>query len=508
MLSLQGQSSVGIIRQSEGRESLYPIMEQPHRKIWPPLLHQVVRTVRTRNLFQPGHHLLVAVSGGPDSIALLSLLNHLRASWALTLTAVHCNYGLRGVESEDDQSFVTARCRELRIPLHVRRFPLFDRPQRSSIQAMAREVRYQAFAEIADQCGADRIALGHTENDQAETILLWLLRGAGLDGLAGMPAVRAERIIRPLYETGRQDILDYLEDAGLQFREDSTNAKPLYLRNRIRHELVPIFNRLAPSSLDALCRLADIYREDARYLDQQTAAWLTASVTWRSDTSWALDRERFREVSPALQRRVIRDLIRKKPYKQSAVGVRTVDRIIRMATTDAPDSRLDIQGGRLTVTNDHLRFIPHHQSAIDRDRQRAIQSPQRLSMPGSLIWAGTGQRLQVCFQAYGHRPVQQERHRIVVDADRISQPLTVRGWSPGDRFQPSGMHGHSKKLQDFFMDLKIPRSIRPHIPLVVAPEGIVWVVGYRQDQRWLPTTATERCLVVTADDLPLKEGTE
>lgn len=508
MWSPQKRFSVDIIKQSEGRESLHPVMEKSHRKTWPPLLHRVVRTVRTRNLFQPGHHLLVAVSGGPDSMALLSLLDCLRTGWSLTLTAVHCNYGLRGAESENDQTFVATRCRELSIPLHVRQFDLLDRPKRSSIQAVARDLRYQAFANIAKECGADRVALGHTADDQAETILLWLLRGAGLNGLSGMPAVREERIIRPLYETGRQDILSYLKDAGLQFREDSTNAKPLYLRNRIRHELVPTLNRLVPSSLDALCRLADISREDDRYLDQQAAAWLTSIVTWESGGGWAIDRSRFVAASPALQRRVIRDLIRKEPHKQGAVGLRTVDRIIRLASTGDTDSHLDIIGGLLMVTDHHLRFILHHQYAIDRDRQQAVQSPQCLPVPGALVWAGTGQRLRVHLQAHSHGPVQPKRYRIVVDADCISQPLTVRSWSPSDRFQPYGMHGHSKKLQDFFMDLKIPRLIRSRIPLVVAPEGIVWVVGYRQDHRWLPTAATKRCLVVTADNLPLREGTE
>lgn len=503
MWSLQRRFSVGIIKQSEGSESLHTVIHKTPRKAWPSLLHRMVRTVRTKDLFQENHHLLVAVSGGPDSMALLSLLDCLRSGWSLTMTAVHCNYGLRGSESEGDHEFVTTRCRELDIPLRVRRLQLRARPKQSSLQAEARNLRYQAFAEIAEQCGADRIVLGHTADDQAETILLWLLRGTGLTGLSGMPAARDGTIIRPLCETRRQEILTYLRDSGLQFRDDSSNAKPLYLRNRIRHELVPIVNRLAPGSLDALCRLADICREDDRYLDQQAAAVLSAAVTWESEWSWTIDRAQLLTLPRALQRRGIRNLIRKSLNQPYTLGLRTVDQVIRIAAKGEHGSRRDVGGGHLTVTDCHLRFVPHNEPFIAYDRDQSVRLQHYLTVPGFLTWVGTGQRLQVQPQVCSHAPAQLERHRIVVDADRISQPLTVRSWSPGDRFQPCGMHGHSKKLQDFFTDLKIPRSVRSRIPLVVAPEGIVWVVGFRQDQRWLPTAATKRRLIFTVDDLPL-----
>ena len=150
---------------------------------------------------------------------------HLRSSWALTLSAVHCNYGLRGAESEGDQQFVEAFCQELGVSLHVRRIGLQTGGRKASLQAVARDLRYRVMQEIAEQCGADRIAVGHTANDQAETVLLWMLRGAGLTGLSGMPAFRHHNVIRPLYETKRQEILAYLRKAGLSFREDSSNLQ-------------------------------------------------------------------------------------------------------------------------------------------------------------------------------------------------------------------------------------------------------------------------------------------
>ena len=233
----------------------------------PVLLAQLVRTVRQHQLFVSGHHVVVAVSGGPDSIALLSLLHRLAPSWRLTLTVAHCNYGLRGGESDADESFVSTFCRERQLNLVVHRPSLVKRRQRSSLQAAAREARYDFMKQLANELGADRIAVGHTANDQAETVLMWLLRGAGMTGLAGMPYAREDRIIRPLLAATREEVLAYLDHEGLTYRRDSSNEKPLYHRNRIRKELFPVLTQLAPAAVRVLRRQADLLREDEHFLE-------------------------------------------------------------------------------------------------------------------------------------------------------------------------------------------------------------------------------------------------
>lgn len=490
------------MKPSEGDEFLQPVFNRSiHVTAWPSLLHQVVRTVRSRSLFQRGQHILVAISGGPDSVALLSILHHLRSSWALTLSAVHCNYGLRGDESEGDQQFVEAVCQGLGVPLHVRRVDLQTGRGMASLQAEARDFRYRMMEEIAEQCGADRIAVGHTANDQAETVVLWMLRGAGLTGLSGMPAFRNHGVIRPLYETTREEILAYLRTADLSFREDSSNFKPQYLRNRVRREVIPILTQLVPSSVDALCRLAEICREDDRYLDQQSIALSSSIVEQESDGGWTIDRGCLLELPVSLQRRCIRNLCRQNDGQFRSPGLRTVDRIIRLASQRESGSSLDVKGGRVVVDDHRLRFVPLQTRTVAHTEQRLDSRQEFLSVPGGLLWAGTGQRLQVQQQVSNQLCVSQGKGRILVDADLVSQPLMVRNWLPGDRFHPSGMGGQSKKLQDFFTDLKIPITVRSRIPLVVAPEGILWVVGYRQDERWASTATTKRCLVFTCEDL-------
>lgn len=498
------------MKQSEDDESLEPALNSSlHKMAWPSLLHRVVRTVRSRNLFSRGQHILVAVSGGPDSVALLSLLHRLRSSWNLTLSAVHCNYGLRGDESEEDQQFVEVFCRELGVPLHVRRVGLYVDGRKASLQAEARDLRYRVMQEVAEKWGGDRIAVGHTADDQAETVLLWMLRGAGLTGLSGMPAFRDNKVIRPLYDSKRQEILTYLRTAGLSFREDSSNFQPYYLRNRVRREVIPILNRLVPSSVDALCKLADICREDDRWLNQKVDALSSSAVKRGAAGSWVIERSFLSELPQALQRRCIRNLFRQIDDQFRSPSIRTVDRIILLASKRRSGSSLDVKGGRVVLGDRHLRFVPFPAREISHAGPPSGRCEALLSVPGEIIWSGTRQRLQVQQQSrtqIGAAPL--GKNRILVDADRVSQPLIVRNWLPGDRFHPSGMGGQSKKLQDFFTDLKIPIAARSLIPLVVAPEGILWVVGYRQDGRWALTAATERCLVFTTENLSLMEGTE
>ena len=468
------------------------------RKPWPPLLHRVVRTIRFRKLLRHGQHVLVAVSGGPDSVALLSLLHHLRSSWSLTLTAVHCNYGLRGSESAGDQEFVDSLCRELGVPLQVKTIDLRSRPARSSLQAVARACRYHVFREVAAGCGVDCIAVGHTADDQAETVMLWMLRGAGLTGLSGMPAIRDGAIVRPLYDVTRREILAYLEQAQLTFREDSSNGKPLYLRNRIRHEVMPVLRRLAPSTVASLCRLADLCREDDRYLEQHVDELCGVKDIVQSDGSWTIQPAVFRGFNKAVQRRLLRALLRSSDSQQRAPHWNMVERVLQTVSNGLWGSTIPLPSGRIAVEEDRVCFTPCGTITAGQRTSREL-APQVLSIPGKLVWSGTGQVIQVQDQIVLGRGMMLGKDWIAVDAQKLSQPWTLRSWVPGDRFYPFGMRGHSKKLQDFFADQQVPVKTRSRIPLLIAPEGIVWVVGYRQDQRWVPTASTERRLIVTVN---------
>ena len=471
----------------------------------PALLSHLVRTVRQQQLFVPGQHLLVAVSGGPDSIALLSLLHRLVRSWRLTLTAVHCNYGLRGAESGGDESFVATFCRERDLPLVIHQPMLVKRRQRSSLQAAARDARYDFMKQLAHEVGADRIAVGHTANDQAETVLMWMLRGAGMTGLAGMPYVRENRIIRPLLAATREEVTAYLNREGLTYRRDSSNEKPLYHRNRIRKELLPVITQLAPAAVRVLQRQADLLREDEQYLEQMTNELVRALVSHDSRGVQRVDRQALIELPVALQRRLVRAILRTYDEEGRASSLRVVESVRRVFLKGRSGARLSLTQTLVILDQGSVRFSPgaggdrSHQIDSAQERREMLATP----VPSTVSWTRTNQQIHVqlttrrAADALGISP---SPELALFDADRFSEPLVVRPWQAGDRFFPHGMKGKSKKLQDFFIDRKLARRARGTVPLLVAPEGILWVVGMRQDERFVVRDETTRCLVVSVSN--------
>jgi tRNA(Ile)-lysidine synthase len=379
-----------------------------------------------------------------------------------------------------------------------------NRARRLSLQAAARELRYRALYEMAKQCGADRIAVGHTADDQAETVLLWMLRGTGLTGLSGMPACRDNLVVRPLFETRRGEILTYLSDEGIPFRHDSSNSKPIYMRNRIRQGVIPVLQQLVPSAVKALCRLADLCRDDDQYLDEHVQALSRGWITPLAEGGWAIGRSVLQKAPTAVRRRIVRELLRRVESQHRSPRRDTVEQVLRAIVKKNVVSEFVIPSGWVTVEQDLVRFAQSKGSQRSRHCQ---PNPAILMVPGWVTWTGTGRRIQV--QEVTRRQADTmvaDKDRIVVDADRVSQPLVVRAWRAGDRFCPLGMKGRSKKLQDFFMDVKLSLVERRRIPLVVAPEGIVWVVGYRQDERWAVTPDTKRYMALAVHPTQAGKG--
>lgn len=459
-------------------------------------LKHVILAIRRQRLFSPGQHLLIAVSGGPDSTALASVLTRLAPKWRLRLTAVHVNYRLRGAESDEDEASVISFCKGRKLPLRVLRLAVAKRSGQSSLQALAREARYDAMKRLAEEIEADRIAVGHTADDQAETMLLWMLRGAGLTGLAGMPFVRDSTVIRPLLAVTRKQVLSYLKQEKLSYREDSSNATERYKRNRIRHELMPILSSLSPKIVTHLQQSAELLREDERYLDQVTREHLSALVTSPDNGGVRMDGRAFALLHPALQRRVLRMVLRNLDDTRRAPGARVVEAARRF-----------VLSGRRPVCVPHrnVRLMRQgHWFSIARGTHsapgmlQAIEVP--VAVPSVVAWAGTNTQFHV--QLLSRQEAEpflraEMANRAVFDADLVGTPLVLRGWRPGDRFKPAGMKGKSKKLQDLFTDVKLPRDKRTVHPVLAAPDGIVWIPGIRRDERFLVRDRSTRCLLVT-----------
>lgn len=459
---------------------------------------------------------MVAVSGGPDSVALLSVLASLAPAKRLTLSALHINYGLRGEESEEDARFVSRLCAELDIPLTCERIDLSrasNQHKGMSLQTRAREARYAALQRTAAARGAGKIALGHTADDQAETLIMWMLRGSGAAGLAGIRPVRDAVYVRPLLDVSRTDVLAYLNAKGVSFRMDSSNAKPLYLRNRIRHELLPLLKQFNPAVVNALTRQADILRDDDRCLEQWASEWIGRHVQRGDDRSLAVPRMALLELPVALQRRVIRRVMQQvanSPYSPTFGSAEAVlDKIVRGRS----GSSLALRGASVVREYERVRFSPNrtagrHAGGGVSDRAVSLC----LSVPSAIVWPPTEQVIRLSYAPASSdgmgdgtgTPAGTQIARF--DADRCTHQLVVRSWKAGDVFHPQGMGGRRKKVQDYFCDIKLPRERRAGVPLLVAPEGILWIVGYRTDQRFRVTPSTRRILV--AEIVPVETSRE
>jgi tRNA(Ile)-lysidine synthase len=466
------------------------------------LVRKVTHTIDGRHLVDRGDRILVAVSGGPDSVALLSILSVLAPARNLSLRAAHFNHGLRGDESEEDARFVEAFCRRMNIGLTSERLPLVDahgalQVQGRSLQEAARDARYAALTRIADAVEADKIAVGHTADDQAETLLMWMLRGAGLSGLSGIPLVRESRIIRPLLEVGRDEIVAYLHEHELPFRRDSSNDIPRYLRNRIRRDLLPVLKRFNPSIVEVLTRQATILRDENEWLERLTEEQARKLTIERSTDGLLVDHQGLIALPSALQRRVLRLLIKQTAGCWKGPSFRAVTALVKGVVHGRSGSMLTVHGVQVSRDYDRLRFARR----VDGTRQ-TDRSPQDdgivVPVPSTRMWPASGQRIRASLvHSYSRAcEIGASRNCAVFDAGRLTMPLLLRSWKPGDAFYPLGMNGHRKKLQDYFADLKVPRHGRRRIPLLVAPEGIAWVCGYRMDHRFRVTSETATALLV------------
>jgi tRNA(Ile)-lysidine synthase len=456
------------------------------------LLESVLSTIRRLSMLKPGDKVLVAVSGGPDSVALLHALWSLRDELGITLHAAHLNHSFRGKESDQDAEYVARLAGNLRVPCTVEKIdvPEIQRTLRLSPEEAARLVRYEFLARVADEVGANRIAVGHTADDQVETVLLNILRGAGIDGLSGMPPVRG-RIIRPLIETRRSVVEEYVERHNLRPRIDATNLIATYARNRIRLELLPLLRREYNPEVDAaILRLSELATEDSAYLNMEAEETLARLKTSQNEQSLSLDVPGLLECRPAIRRRVIRSAVSELRGGLADIGFVHVEDLLRLLD-GGKDFRYELPGG---IYVERAREILTFSSS--KIAELPIIYCYELRVPGKTEVPEIGVIIEVDLSQTLIEPMRPpDSLEVVLDRDSIVGKLRVRSWEPGDRIRPLGLGG-SKKIQDIFVDRKIPRAARHRVPIIADDEKIVWIAGLAMSESVKVTGRTREFLVL------------
>lgn len=447
------------------------------------LLKKVQKTITRFGMLSPGERVVVAVSGGPDSMVLLHLLCLLQEPLALRLHVAHLDHGLRGEEGERDAEFVKGWAERWGLPSTIGRVEV--RKTKGSLQEAARRARYRFLEEVAKKVGASRIALGHTQDDLAETVLINLMRGAGLKGLAGIPPAWEGWIIRPLIETSRQEVLAYAESQGVPFVVDASNLSGRYLRNRIRLKLLPTLAGYNPRIVETLARAALILREEDAYLSTLAEAALSSLL---KGEEMALPIPALQGLPPALKRRVLREAF----FRVSGLSLSWGKTLALEGLLQAPSGRLSLPGG-VVALREGGRLIFARKEAPE-----GVEAVYRLSGTDKAELPAFGLRLHfTLLPKEACDLTAASPFCAFFNAEKMQGPLCVRAWWPGDRFFPLGLGG-SKKLQDFFVDLKIPRWRRCSIPLLLSGDQIAWVVGMRIDDRFKVTQETREVLKVEA----------
>lgn len=455
------------------------------------MLEQVLATVLKFSMFRQGDKVLVGVSGGADSVALFHILFRLREKFNLELFICHLNHMFRGEEARADAGWVASLARKFDIPSIIEDIDVPGYMIRHNLpaQVAARQVRYRFYRRVAAEKGCSRVALGHHADDQAETILINLLRGAGTSGLKGIPPVRENFFVRPLIEARRKQIEAYCLLQELSYRQDSSNLKPVYTRNRVRMELIPLLEKeYNPAVVASLNRLAGIMREENDFMEAAAENALERIVGRVGPGEVRLSLKSLTDISPALLRRILRMIFRRMAGESRAPDYEQIEKALALLKGALP-GKLEWPSGILLIKRyGQLEIIKGGAG----ENVPCYRYP--LNIPGETRIPETG----ICIESeimdisVAPDPMTLHSGEALLDYAKLTGPVEVRRRRDGDLFWPLGFKG-TIKLKKFFIDKKIPREKRDFIPLVTAGEEIAWAAG-RPGEKWKITRETKKCL--------------
>jgi tRNA(Ile)-lysidine synthase len=448
------------------------------------LIARIEDTIRRNRLLSAGDSVLVGFSGGPDSSCLLSVFHTLKDTYRLDIHALYVNHNLRPDEIPAEVAFCRSLCEKLGITFLQRSIDVasFSKERRMNRHEAARELRYRAFQDVALEVKAGRIALAHTADDQAETFIMRLTRGSGPAGLSGIPVMRGN-IIRPLLEVERGVIDRFLKERDIVPATDSSNLKEEYFRNRVRMSVLPVLKRSNPNLIRSLCHTMAILQEEERYFAAFVTKTLMKLISRKTDRRIELFLSPMEAMETVILRRVLRRAI------QETEGLRGIEfghieDIIGLI-------RQGRAGNRITLPRD-IRVIREYALLVITSEEPHRIAEYELAVPGEAVIVGAGLVLTATLEQSAEQQGD-GRTSVLLDADSMKLPLTVRPRRPGDHFHPLGFGG-TRKVQDFFVDLKVPRDERDSVPIVTSGDDIVWIAGYRADDRFKVSKHTKKFL--------------
>lgn len=468
------------------------------------LVATVKRTLADERLLDTGDRVLVGVSGGPDSMVLLHVLNLLATELGIRLGVAHLNHGLRGVQAEHDAQMVKKAAARLGLSHHIVNARVIKVKQGLglSLEEAGRRVRYAFFQKVMIDEGYNKLALGHHLNDNAEQMLMALLRGSGPKGLSGIPPCRQRRIVRPLIKVPRQQIEAYAKQKGIGFVTDESNQDPRFVRNRIRHQLLPLLAaEYNPRIENQLSQLAETMRLEDEWIDGLIVPFYAEALSHREKDRLSFRIDALKRMHPALLRRCLRRGLLELAGTLKRIGFGHIQSIQTLLEEGIDGKTIHLpSGGRARRNGGHLELIrvAHYRRQAGHQAQKplvmapiAVQGPFPCKVEVESLGIGIRFAVREANTLFGWREA--GPNQAFFDLEQLTLPLILRHKLPGDRFVPLGATG-SQKIKKFFIDHHAPPRVRAKAPILADQQRVLWLVGWRIDDRVKITPTTTKVL--------------
>ena len=461
------------------------------------MLDKVIDYIRENEIIKQGDKILVALSGGPDSVCLLHILYRLKDTFNLKLGAIHINHMLRGEEADNDEKYIIKLCDELGINHYVKRINIeyVARDTNVSLEVAGRNERYKAFEEIKEKYEYNKIAVAHNANDQAETVLMRIMRGTGLEGLTGIKAKRADGIIRPILCLNREEIEEYCEKNNLNPRIDASNYERIYSRNKVRLDILPYmkenFNK---DIIDTLNRMTLLLQKDNEFIEEYSNKCYNIYCENYGEKI-KVSKNLFETEMDSIITRVLIRVFKEISNSYQNFEMKHIYEVVNLAKKST--------GKKLNLTNKIICENLYGDiifSKEDKPKEKIEDNEVKINKDdifNKVIFDDYTIRFEV---VENKNKVEFSKNNLIklFDYDNIEKEIIIRYRKDGDKITPLGMNG-SKKLKDIFIDLKIPREKRDTIPIVCFDDNISWVVGYKTSQLFKVTKNTNKILKITFD---------
>lgn len=469
------------------------------------VLRTVVQTITTYGMLKPDDSVVIGVSGGPDSIALLHILLKLTPNYSLRLGIAHLNHCIRKEDSDKDAEFVASIAKKFNLPCYIKKENIrkYHLEKKLSLEDAARRVRYSFFNSVAETNKFNKIALGHHCDDNAELVLMNLCRGSGPLGLSGIPKVRDRKIIRPLIELKRSELIDFLDKNELQYVSDKSNKDTRYFRNRVRHNLIPLLKTsYNPKIIDTLNRLSSIVSSEEEWIEDLILPVFEKVVLRSEDNTVTLSVSGLCQNHLAAQRRIIRKAVEIIKGNLRRIRLSHIDSAISLLESRWAYGKLDFPNRIRIQRSGDILIITREKNALRGLDSKSNQASKitflyEVVKPGSIFIKEAGVHMKFTEISIDNLPDfgRTGQNTAFFDRESLDFPLVLRNFEPGDHFKPLGMTG-TKKVKKYFVDKKIPKAERAKCPILLSQEKIIWIVGHRIDESVKVMPLTRKILKV------------